>query len=202
MTKLNATLRGREWISLLTFLSLLHFARAESTSGAVIWWVFFVVLALGGSSAFLFYQVYILKQRLGKNHPNNQDVAEDAESKSNRSRGSKKGNAKDEVKQAELAKRMRDKDRNNKLNTPGLVNPRGANGVNLADVNVHIDEEDSGQGGVDRARNQARQAVEGNIKVAENEAKGVMNVPPVKKPVGNMPQVARGSHGVGTGKKS
>jgi hypothetical protein len=198
MAKLNATLRGKEWISFLTFLSLLHLARAENTSGAVIWWVIFVILALGSSSAFLFYQVYIVKQKLGKNHPNVQEIAEDAEAKNNRSRGSKKGNAKDEIRQAELAKREKEKNKN--MTPPGPHNPRAPNGINLGDVDVNIDEENSGQGGVERVNNQMRRAAEGNIKVAENAERNQINAPPVKRPVGNMPEIARGSQGVNSGK--
>ena len=42
-------------------------ANAIDTSGAVVWWMLLVIVALAAGSAYLFYLVYILKKPLGTN---------------------------------------------------------------------------------------------------------------------------------------
>ena len=42
-------------------------AKAIDTSGAVVWWMLLVIVALAAGSAYLFYLVYILKKPLGIN---------------------------------------------------------------------------------------------------------------------------------------
>jgi hypothetical protein len=66
----NANWRNSKLIVGLVLAKLVHSVRAETASGAVVWWFLFTMCALAASTAYLLYLQFVQKKPLGKHHPN------------------------------------------------------------------------------------------------------------------------------------
>ena len=101
-------------IFFIAMASLIVGVRAENSSGAVVWWVMFSIIALACGSAYLFYLQYIDKKPLGKNHPfYDKELARN------------QGNAKEEEKERKLDDRNRRSQQSNDRGRPNNRDNRG-----------------------------------------------------------------------------
>ena len=85
----------------LIFSTFFVSVRAESSSGAVVWWVMFSIIAITSASGYLIYLQYFQKQLLGKHHPDLEEVI-DEEAGRVKTRNEKR--REEEVKERYLAK--------------------------------------------------------------------------------------------------
>jgi hypothetical protein len=79
----NANWRNSKLIVGLVLAKLVHSARAEAASGAVVWWLIFTMCALAAGTGYLLYLQFVQKKPLGKHHPNYDgvDIAAEEEAK-------------------------------------------------------------------------------------------------------------------------